>query len=134
MVSSIQNLEDDFQKSVDRILDTFISQRTAALRSMKKMFTGEELTGLCDMYNGTYFETYWMYDKGALIAELTDSDKLENVSGRFGFDFGILVKKLEGLSELQVFYLNLEIYRFWNVEKAYGSPSPNLEMFIKLFT
>lgn len=127
------SLENSFTAGIEMATETFLLQRKSAMRKLQKKFSSEELTALCDVYNGVIFEKFWMFDPENVVAELEDAERYESLSTRLNIKLDDLIRKVRSLTETEVFFLNYEIYRFWNVSKSYGSPSPNLDNFIMAF-
>lgn len=111
------------------VVEVFVYLRRTTLLELKKTFTEKEITILADIYNGVMPTWRYLSSKEMLIAEVEDGEHFENVCTRHGADFKRLIGKIKKLTSAQVAILQLELYRFWNVEGSggYGSPSPNLE-------
>lgn len=111
------------------VVELFVYLRRATLLELKGRFTEKEITVLADIYNGVMPTWRYLSSKDMLIAEVEDSQHFDGVCDRHGADFSVLIEKIKGLTAAQVAILQLELYRFWNVEGSggYGSPSPKLE-------
>lgn len=111
--------------------ESFWIIRRYALNELKGIFSKEEITALCDIFNGTIIQPEFS-NKSVLIAQLEDSEKFEDISSRHGFDYEKLQSKIEQLTSAQVFFLIHEIDRFWNDPQAYDSPSPDINKLVSL--
>lgn len=130
LLEQISDFENSLTESIEFAIETVLLQRKMAIRGLKGKFNREEIISIADIYNGIIFEKSWMGSKTAMIAELEDAEKFDSISSRHQVDLNALIEKINCLNDNEVFYLNYEIYRFWNVENAYGSPSPDLEKLI----
>ncbi len=110
------------------IIDSFLYLRRDTLQELKGIFTKEELTGLIALRNGTIFEPQFSCNAKFLLAELEDAEKFDNQSKNFSFDYKKLIAKIQKLTSAQVYFLLLEINRFWNKESAKEN---SLDDFIK---
>jgi hypothetical protein len=122
--------------AAQNIVELFAYLRRTTLLELKGRFTEQEITVLADIYNGVMPVWKYLANNSMLIAEIEDAEHLEGTCSRHGADFKILIEKIKGLTSAQVAILQLELYRFWNVEGdgGYGSPSPDLNKLIKFLT
>jgi hypothetical protein len=122
--------------AAQNIIELFTYLRRATLIELKGILTEQEITVLADIYNGVMPVWRYLSSKEMLIAEVEDGEHLEEVCSRHGVDFNILIEKIKGLTSAQVAILQMELYRFWNVEGdgGYGSPSPDLKTLYKTLT
>lgn len=111
-------------------VECFLYLRAHTLAGLKCYFTKNELSALIDIQNGTIMQSQFAISKEVLIAEIQDSNKIEGLAARWGININKLISKIGNLFAAQVYFLQSEINRFWNVPEAYGSPSPDLEKFL----
>ena len=130
--------EVDFRPTTaaQNILELFASLRRAVLIELKGIFTREEIIVLADIYNGVMPTWKYLSSKEMLIAEVEDGEHFDGTCTRHEADIHKLIEKIKELSAAHVAILQLELYRFWNVQGdgGYGSPSPNLEKLIEFLS
>ncbi len=104
-------------EGVKRAVEGFMAIRDYSLAEIRKLnFTTEELTSMISSLNGTMSSNARMQcNVGAFNAHMEDFEKLDNGVSSYGADYNSLMKKLENLSAAQVFFLQDEIYRWWEI-------------------
>jgi hypothetical protein len=117
-------------EGVSRPADIWLQIRKRVSKKLQGYFSREELSCMVDTLNGTIIDSALTTNKVMLIASLNDGNEYENLYERWGVDGDKLIEKIEQMSIDEYAYLIDEIYRFWNIQEAYGSPSPNLEAFM----
>ena len=108
---------------VQSCVDFFFLQRSLAIKDLKTIFKREEIMALCDMHNGTMFQTE-MAQKSVLSATIEDSELYESTLSRFNVKKENLTTKISELSEISVFWLIFEIRQMWEQNE-------NMETFIE---
>jgi len=95
-------------------------------------FTEQELQAMLDANNGTLItEPFWGSQR-AMVIQLEDGDIYDNLGQKWGVDIPKLSFKIMQLSPAAFLFFHEEIYRFWN-EPTYGSPTPQLHLFIEKY-
>lgn len=117
-----------------RATEAFLWLRRYTLKGLKGKLTRNELSALTDIQNGLIFEEQFAVNHSAFIAQIEDSDWFDHIGERWQVDVKALIKKVEQMTTCEIFFLQEEIDRFWNVEKAFGSPNPDLEKFLGTLT
>ena len=112
----------------ETIIDSFLYLRRNTLSEIKGIFTKEEIIGIVDLRNGTIFEPQFSCNNKFLLAELEDAEKFDSQSKNFNFDYKKLIAKIQRLTSAQIYFLLLEINRFWNKE---STKENSLDNFIK---
>lgn len=126
------NLYESRQGSIEKIIDGYSLIRSRVLESFKGHFKENELTALITCFNGTLISSN-MQTANVLLAQVEDAEKYEGACSNHDTSSEIIKEKINKLDFCQIFFLIDEIYRFWNVGLAYGSPNPNLRQFHKKF-
>ena len=121
----------DQTEVVEKALNAYDALRRAALKEIKESFTREELLGLIDMQNGHLLSPQLQARVEVYLGSLEDAQQYDQLSIRWDFNYEILRRKIEFLSPNAVYFLQEEIDRFWKEPKAFGSPTPDLEIFIR---
>ena len=117
-----------------RATEAFLWLRRYALKGIRGKFTKNELSALIDIQNGSIFEEQFAVNHSAFIAHIEDANEFEGIGRRWDIDIKVLIEKVNHLNTCEIFFLQEEIDRFWNVEKAFGSPNPDLEKFLGTLT
>lgn len=99
----------------------------------KKPFTPDELRLLCDIQNGSVFDASQAASVRMWVASIEDADHYDGIGEKWGVDIPQLIEKVQQIPVLEVYFWREEISRFWDVRSAYGSPSPDLDGFIKKY-
>jgi len=122
--------------AAQNIVELFAYLRRTTLLELKGMFTQKEITVLADIYNGLIPTWKYLSSKEMLVAEIEDGENFEKVCSLHDVDLSILIEKVKKLTSAQVAILQLELYRFWNVEGdgGYGSPLPDLNKLIEFLS
>ncbi len=130
VMDGLYSLYDNKGRAVDTAAESFMVLRNRGLVLVKEAgLTRDELTAIVSMYNGTMIEKKFCF-KPYLTVQIEDAEMYEKGCSSYNVDSINLVKKIEAMDEMAVFFLIEEVNRFWNVEGAYGSPMPNLEAFL----
>lgn len=111
--------------AISNITDIFFLQRANIQEELKRIFAKEELTALCDMYNGTMFQPDFAI-RELMIAQIEDSELYENTCTRYSINVEDLKEKVSNLSQSVVFWTIFEIWQMW--EKGIA-----LDVFIKKY-
>jgi len=117
-----------------RATEAFLWLRKYALKGLKGKLTKNELSALIDIQNGSIFEEQFAVNHSAFIAHIEDADEFEGIGEKWKIDIKALIEKVKNMSTCEIFFLQEEIDRFWNVEQAFGSPNPDLEKFLGTLT
>ena len=117
-----------------RATEAFLWLRRYTLKGLKGKLTRDELSALTDIQNGLIFEEQFAVNHYAFVAHIEDSDWFDHIGERWQVDVKALIKKVEQMTTCEIFFLQEEIDRFWNVESALGSPNSNLEKFLDTLT
>lgn len=120
------------QEGVEVAIDSFLILRRVALAQVKGVFTEPELSALVDCFNATMLTKSMQPYNKTILAQVQDSNKYENLYSKWYVDASTFEGKINRLTELQSFFLQEELYRFWN-GAGYGYPMPELEKFIDNF-
>lgn len=113
-----------------RAAESYLWIRKYSLKTLKGKLTRSELSALIDSQNGSMFEEQFAINHSAFIAHIEDADQFDNIGARWGINVKGLIQKVTIMSVSEIFFLQEEIDRFWNIESAFGAPSPNLEKFL----
>lgn len=133
--TSIEEIEKGYESltnGVNRTLlfaDRIKKMALAEIRNAK--FSDGQIKMMCDAENGTMIDARYWGNKRMFIWQLTDAVQLDQLDKKWKVKFPILKKKIEKLSESAFLTLHEFIYQFWNESPTYGSPSPNLDEFVK---
>lgn len=133
--AQLQKLDELFRyrkEGVEVAIDSFIVLRRVALAQFKGVFTESELSALVDCFNATMLTKSMQAYKETILAQVQDSDKYEGLYSKWAIDTESFEGKINRLTELQSFFLQEELYRFWN-GAGYGYPMPELEKFLANF-
>lgn len=133
-IVQLQKLYGNNSAGTSRAAECFPYIRRAVIAEIKGTFQINELHAIIDSFNGTIIDPQYSANKQMLIAHLEDANQYEYIGKRFNIDIQDLLKKVQELTTAQAFFLQEEIYRFWNVEEAYGNPNPNLKKFVEDLT
>ena len=117
-----------------RATEAFLWLRRYTLKGLKGKLTRDELSALTDIQNGSIFEEQFAVNHSAFIAHIEDANEFEGIGKKWNIDIKALIEKVKNMTTCEIFFLQEEIDRFWNVEKAFGSPNPDLEKFIGTLT
>lgn len=127
----IQEYGKAISSTIEGMTEGFLAIRNHTLLELKGIFTREEMIALTASLNGTLLEENFKPNKSMAIAHLEDFEQFENgVSGQ-GANFEKLIEKVNKLTAAQIYFLQEEILRFWNVDNLSGEKS--LDEFIKNF-
>jgi len=124
------------QEGVQVAIETFLALRKIALVSLKGYFTEPEIKALVDAYNGTLLTKSLQHRSEMIAAQIEDAETYDGTLSKwFGYkvtkdQVDDLSEKIRRLSDLQAFFLQEELYRFWN-GPGYGSPMPDLDQFVR---
>lgn len=105
--------------------------RRYTLNEIRGIFTKEELSFMVDNLNGLIMQSVFMINADIFISGLEDGIEYEDLENKWGVDFVKLFEKINMLKSAQVYFLQDEIRRFWQIPTAYGSPSPDLDKLIQ---
>lgn len=119
-------------EGVEVAIDSFLILRRVALAQLKGVFTEPELSALVDCFNATMLTKSMQPYNQTILAQVQDSNLYENLYSKWDVDATTFEEKINRLTELQSFFLQEELYRFWN-GAGYGYPMPELEKFISNF-
>jgi len=114
-------------------VEAFPYMRKYTLDELRGIFTKEELSAIVNSLNSIIMQAELMISKDVFVAHLEDSDKFEGLAEIWGIDFVKLSEKIERLSSVQVYFLQDEIRRFWDIPAAYGSPNSDFDKFVGFF-
>lgn len=134
-VKQLEQLDGLFRyrnEGVEVAIDSFLVLRRVALAQLKGVFTEQELSALVDCFNSTMLTKSMQAYKEIILAQVQDSNKYEGLYEKWGIEAVSFEGKINQLTELQSFFLQEELYRFWN-GAGYGYPMPELEKFIRNF-
>lgn len=120
-------------EGVEVAIDSFLVLRRVAMAQLKGVFNEKELAALVDCFNGTMLTKSMQAYKETILAQVQDSNKYEGLYEKWGIDDAESFEgKINQLTHLEAFFLQEELYRFWN-GAGYGYPMPELEKFISNF-
>lgn len=128
----IQEYGKAISSTIEGMTEGFLAIRNHTLLEIKGFFTREELVALTDSLNGTLLEENFKPNKSMAIAHLEDFEQFENGISRHGADPDQLLAKIGNLTSAQIYFLQEEILRFWNVDNLSGERS--FDEFVKNFT
>lgn len=100
-------------------IEAYLALRNYALAEIRNVgFEQNELIAIVDCLNGT-FETdaRMQANTGALLGELEDFERLEGGIVRSNAKPDALLAKIRALTSAQVYFLQQEVYRWWDVQK-----------------
>jgi len=117
-----------------RAAESFLWLKRSSLKGLKGKLSRQELTALVDSFKWSIFEEQYAIHHNMLIGHIEDSNQFESLGDRWGIDIPALIEKVNSMSIAEIFFLQEEIDRFWNVECAFGAPNPNLEKFLDTLT
>lgn len=117
-------------KGLSRMVSNWFILRRTILPGMYGLFTRDELTAIIISQNGVQFDMK-LAVKDVIIFNLHDCEKHDRIISSTGSDEDTLIRKIERLSHAECIFLVDEIWRFWNIKSAYGTPRPNAEAFLK---
>ena len=130
IIEGLYNLYDIKGKAIDSAVDGYMALRNRGIALLKQSgLTKKELAAMIDLYNGTIIERKYSFNPYVVI-QVEDGELYESACTRHGTDSTELVRKIEAMSELAVFFLVDEINRFWNVAGSFGRPTPILDLFL----
>jgi hypothetical protein len=118
---------------VETCMEAYNILRHHTLTEMQSKFTRKEIICMVSMQNGTMLTPQYQASIDMYLGQLDDAEALDGLTAMYGADYKQLRNKVAALSAGQVYYWQQEIHRFWNVENAYGAPSPDLNRFIDRF-
>ena len=131
----LQKLDELFRyrkEGVETAIDSFFTLRRVALAQLKGIFTEAELSALVDCFNATMLTKSMQAYKETILAQVQDSNQYEGLYEKWAIDAATFEEKINQLTHLQAFFLQEELYRFWN-GAGYGYPMPELEKFLANF-
>lgn len=135
IIEQLQKIHDDSKSfGVNHACEAYVSLRKFTLRDLHGKFTRDELGFLCDIQNATMFTPEYAGVRDLWIGNIEDADRLDGTGEKWGLDVPGLVKKIKGMPAAEVFFMQEEIERFWNVAGTYGSPNPSLEKFMLIWS
>lgn len=117
----------------ENAVNAYVNIRPRVLRELKNQFTKEELSLIVDSLNGTIFDPKLATNNSMLSAGIEDSISFDGIDEKWGVDKESILNKITNLSAAHTYFLMEEISRFWNIPKAYGAPTPDLEAFLNNF-
>lgn len=132
-LESAASMYESKQQGVDRCLAGYLSLQIRTIYELKGIFEGSEIKLLADAFNGTLLSPDMMH-KSILIAQIEDAEQYDNLGAKWEVNIPQLVDKAKTLTNAQAYFLIDEIYRFWNVPDAYGSPDPDLDKLLSLLS
>jgi len=112
-------------------VDAYPYLRRYTLNEIRGIFTKEELSSMVDNLNGIIMQSVFMINADVFISSLEVGVEYEDLENKWGVDSVKLFEKINMLTAAQVYFLQDEIRRFWEIPTAYGSPSPDLDKLIK---
>lgn len=114
-------------QGAERAITGFDLLRKSTLQDLRGTFTREQLVAIVASFNGMIINPAYQ-PKMALKAQVHDALRFGQATVE---NEQVLLKTIESLSTQECFFVLNEVDRFWNVPAAYGSPTPNLDKFIK---
>lgn len=108
----IRDLFETQKSGLEMAVDSYLVLRKGVLKSIKGVFTREEIISLLDIHNGTMMDARFTRPE-MMAAHMEDAENYEGTCQRHGADLETLKKKIIGLSHPQSLYLSQECYRFW---------------------
>lgn len=96
-------------------------------------FTEDELKAILDANNGTMVSEPFWGSQRAMAIQMEDAEQFDQVGKKWGVDVSVIIEKIQDLSPASFLYFHEEIYRFWNEPPAYGSPAPQITLFIEKY-
>jgi len=116
-VERLEKIFGSAYSGVQATCDFFFIQRNLVQKSLKGIFSREELIALCDMHNGTMFQPE-MAQKAVLIATIEDAEMYEGTLSNHNVNKNEIIDKVETkMSDIFVFWMIFEISQFWNEDK-----------------
>lgn len=115
--------------TIEGMTEGFLAIRNHTLLELKGIFTRDELVALTDSLNGTLLEENFKPNKSMAIAHLEDFEQFENGISRHGANSDQLLAKVGNLTAAQIYFLQEEILKFWNMY----TNDIGLDEFIKSF-
>ncbi|UZQ52398.1 hypothetical protein [Clostridium kluyveri] len=108
--------EDSYMITQQIVMFADLLKRTR--KSLKSIFTSEELYLLFDTFNCTRYCSH-MRAKDFILWEVSDVIDLEKLNIKWNVDSDILVNKIEKLTEFEAFTVITIINAFWNNASKY---------------
>lgn len=98
-----------------KAIEGFLAIRTYSLSELRRAnFTTNELTAIISSLNGTMASGARMQcNQGAFIAHMEDFESLESGISLYGANPVALYEKIKTLTSAQVYFLQDEIYNWW---------------------
>lgn len=124
------NPDQEIRANIEHTAECFVAISNSATASLRGIFTKQELTGIISSLNGTMFQPQMAIIKEVFIAHLEDSERYENISLNFGFDFSDLLAKVKKINQFQLFFLQEDINNFWQNQ---ANQEDSLDNFIKKY-
>jgi hypothetical protein len=108
-------------------------QRLETIKTLKGVFTREELWVIVDRFNGTMLPPIFKMetDPSILYAEIEDGELYQGSAQTFGANANNLFAKIKKLTPIQCFFLRREAYNTWYGEGKNGDIAGFLKMFMK---
>lgn len=103
--------------AVQNAAQVFLQLKRYTMLELKGMFIREEILALVDCLNATMRQDEYMR-RSVLIANMEDSETLDDISGRWEFNPIHFHQKLDNLTEAQAYFLMDRIYVFWEMESS----------------
>lgn len=128
--NEITSLFENRTEAIQSAIDSYLAIRKHTLHELKGVFEENELTAMVDNQNGTMLQIEFQANKSMFIAHLEDGETFEDLSGRWDVDFEKFIAKVNSLTSAQVFFLQAEISRYWQLE---SNTEDSLNIFINRF-
>lgn len=111
-------------------IEAFLALRVSALSEVRNLgLQQKEIISIVDSLNGTMSSDARMQaNVSVFVAHMEDFESLESGISRHGANASELIEKVKKLSSAQVYFLQDEIYRWWQNQKP-----AELTEFVKLF-
>lgn len=118
LIETYKTRYDGAQKAIEG----FLAIRAYSLAELRKVnFTSDELIAIISSLNGTMTSGARMQcNQGAFIAHMEDFESLESGISRYEADPVSLLSKVKLLTAAQVYFLQDEIYLWWDRHEQQG--------------
>ncbi len=131
-VRKYENLYQSRTEGEERAIQGFLFLRKSTLASLRDHFTRTEMMSLVYSYKIKNIPPNEQ-SKIRLKWVVLDGEEFGGEMSKRNVSVQGMVEKIGKLSLIQAYFLQEELFRFWNVEEAYGQEEPDIEKILHLF-
>ncbi|MFD1820391.1 hypothetical protein [Pseudarcicella hirudinis] len=112
------NEQNSQTKNTQEFVEGFFYVYKHTLFELKGLFTRGEIIALFDMQNGLMLTPQFQASANIFCSHCQEAEELDGTFSRHGADSAIAIEKIRNLTSSQVFVLQAEIAKFWNLNEG----------------